>query len=99
MQIQTSRPEIPFRSISGWPMLPLILAMLVLPGILVGARILPPEPFSVATAVLTGAVGLVMAFGFFIVNPNTARVLVLFGRYRGTERRDGLHWTNPFTLR
>ena len=37
--------------------------------------------------------------GFFIVQPNVGRVLVLFGRYRGTVRDNGLYWTNPFTLR
>ena len=38
-------------------------------------------------------------FGFFIVQPNVGRVLVLFGHYRGTVRENGLYWTNPFTLR
>lgn len=38
-------------------------------------------------------------FGFFLVNPNTARALVLFGRYRGTIREDGFYWTNPFTVK
>jgi regulator of protease activity HflC (stomatin/prohibitin superfamily) len=37
--------------------------------------------------------------GFFIVQPNVARVLVLFGHYRGSIRLNGLWWTNPFTLR
>ena len=40
-----------------------------------------------------------LPIGFFIVNPNVSRVLVLFGRYRGTVRRNGFHWTNPFTVR
>lgn len=38
-------------------------------------------------------------FGFFIVEPNVARVLVLFGRYRGSVRDNGFYWTNPFTLK
>src|SRR5262245_62742820 len=42
---------------------------------------------------------LVCGFGFFIVNPNRAKVLVLFGRYRGTVRNEGFYWTNPFTIR
>jgi regulator of protease activity HflC (stomatin/prohibitin superfamily) len=37
--------------------------------------------------------------GFFVVSPNIARVLVLFGRYRGSVRKEGFYWTNPFTLR
>jgi len=34
--------------------------------------------------------------GFFIVAPNSSKVLVLFGKYQGTEKRDGFHWANPF---
>lgn len=37
--------------------------------------------------------------GFFVVSPNDSRVLVLFGTYRGTERRAGFWWTNPFTTK
>ena len=34
--------------------------------------------------------------GFFIVNPNQAKVLQLFGRYVGTVKTQGLWWANPF---
>lgn len=34
--------------------------------------------------------------GFFIVNPNEARVLQLFGRYVGTTKLPGLRYANPF---
>lgn len=34
--------------------------------------------------------------GFFTLQPNEARVLVLFGKYKGTVRQSGFHWTNPF---
>jgi regulator of protease activity HflC (stomatin/prohibitin superfamily) len=34
--------------------------------------------------------------GFFTLQPNESRVLVLFGSYRGTVRRGGFHWANPF---
>lgn len=37
--------------------------------------------------------------GLTIVNPNEARVLVLFGRYVGTLRQEGFYWVNPFTTR
>jgi regulator of protease activity HflC (stomatin/prohibitin superfamily) len=42
---------------------------------------------------------LVCAFlrkGFFTLQPNEARVLVLFGNYKGTVRTSGFHWGNPF---
>jgi len=35
-------------------------------------------------------------FGFFTLQPNEARVLLLFGSYQGTVRESGFHWTNPF---
>ena len=34
--------------------------------------------------------------GFFSLQPNEARVLVLFGNYKGTVRESGFHWGNPF---
>ncbi len=34
--------------------------------------------------------------GFFFVNPNGSRVLVLFGKYIGTVRANGFFWANPF---
>jgi regulator of protease activity HflC (stomatin/prohibitin superfamily) len=45
------------------------------------------------TLVIIGFVGLTP------VNPNEARALVLFGNYRGTLRKQGLQWVNPFTER
>ncbi|MHB8959885.1 MAG: SPFH domain-containing protein [Candidatus Limnocylindrales bacterium] len=38
-------------------------------------------------------------YGLTPVNPNEARAVVLFGRYRGTIREQGLAWVNPFTMR
>lgn len=34
--------------------------------------------------------------GFFIVNPNGSKVLVLFGAYKGTVKENGFFWANPF---
>jgi regulator of protease activity HflC (stomatin/prohibitin superfamily) len=34
--------------------------------------------------------------GYFTLQPNESRVLVLFGNYRGTVRQGGFHWANPF---
>ncbi|MBN8248443.1 MAG: SPFH domain-containing protein [Verrucomicrobia bacterium] len=39
---------------------------------------------------------ILMLSGFFTLQPNEGRVLILFGDYRGTVRRSGFHWTNPF---
>lgn len=40
-------------------------------------------------------VALVAASGFYLVQPNTARVLTLLGNYAGTDKSDGLRWTIP----
>jgi len=37
--------------------------------------------------------------GFTVVNPNEARVVLLFGSYLGSIKNDGLWWVNPFTTR
>jgi len=34
--------------------------------------------------------------GFFMVHPNQAKVLLLFGTYVGSVRQTGLRWANPF---
>ncbi len=38
-------------------------------------------------------------WGYFTLQPNEARVLVLFGAYRGTVRDSGWHWTNPLNTK
>ena len=45
---------------------------------------------------LTAVVLLVCFAGFFMVHPNQARVLTLFGTYVGSARDTGLRWANPF---
>ncbi len=45
---------------------------------------------------LIGIVLLVCFAGFFMVHPNQARVLTLFGTYVGSARDTGLRWANPF---
>ena len=37
--------------------------------------------------------------GFFALQPNEGRVLILFGAYCGTVREAGWHWTNPLNTK
>lgn len=37
--------------------------------------------------------------GYFIVDPNESKVLVLFGKYVGTVSAYGFHWANPFLMK
>jgi regulator of protease activity HflC (stomatin/prohibitin superfamily) len=97
-------------SLPGIPMLLVLLAALVALIVGIGAYIglvLVPAGDDVGGVEMLGlfliftAIGLVVvAFnGLTPVNPNEARALVLFGRYRGTVHTQGLHWVNPFTER
>lgn len=54
-----------------------------------------PE-FAVPVALLMFIGTLICLPGFFSLQPNEARVLVLFGNYKGTVRDAGFHWGNPF---
>lgn len=47
-------------------------------------------------SILVLALNFVAMGGFFIVAPNQSAVLTLFGQYKGTVRKGGLHWVNPF---
>ncbi len=40
--------------------------------------------------------GILTLAGLFIVNPNDSRVLILFGIYKGTVKKNGFCWANPF---
>ena len=55
------------------------------------------DPAQILPAVAGLLVFVLCMPGFFIVEPNLGRVLVLFGSYRGTVRQAGFYWTNPFT--
>ncbi|WP_299110188.1 SPFH domain-containing protein [uncultured Tenacibaculum sp.] len=40
-------------------------------------------------------VGFILALGFILVNPNSSKVLLFFGKYVGTVKQNGLYWANP----
>jgi regulator of protease activity HflC (stomatin/prohibitin superfamily) len=56
-------------------------------------------PFSVPRVIAEVVALILVSSGFFTLQPNEARVLVLFGSYKGTVRKSGFHWTNPFTTK
>ncbi len=39
---------------------------------------------------------IILICGFFTLQPNEAAVILLFGAYKGTVKKDGWHWANPF---
>jgi regulator of protease activity HflC (stomatin/prohibitin superfamily) len=48
---------------------------------------------------LLEGLGVLFLIGHFTLQPNEARVLILFGSYKGTVRDSGFHWANPFYSR
>ncbi len=81
---------------SGWLMLPLILAAhAVLVFMLVNAATGSGGPVPIVIWGLGLLVAFVLLFGFFIVNPNEAKVLQLFGSYAGSVKTPGFKWANP----
>ena len=81
---------------SGWLMLAVTVLLLVAGVALLaaGAGLQSAALFILGIVLLV--VDVFMICGFFTLQPNQARVLVLFGKYHGTVRRDGFHWANPF---
>ncbi|WP_425245270.1 SPFH domain-containing protein [Streptomyces sp. NEAU-NA10] len=95
--------EFPARSVGGG-----LALLLGLVGLLAGVGLIAAGAAAVSgpakAAVIV--VGILVAPGAFLsmcglnmVAPGEARVVQLFGRYRGTIREDGLRWVNPFTSR
>lgn len=78
--------------ISGYSMLAVELLLLV---VSIASIVLMKMPFFA----LLFLVFLLLMPGFFFVNPNESRVLVLFGEYKGTVKSNGFFWVNPFYLK
>jgi regulator of protease activity HflC (stomatin/prohibitin superfamily) len=88
---------------NGWLMLAVVVGLLLAGlGLLVfsienGASTTGQPPASlIAASLLLLAFCVILRKGFFTLQPNEARVLVLFGNYAGTVRTSGFHWGNPF---
>ena len=88
--------EAPFQSVPGIPML---LALLAAFPTLAYAAFLGAgmgSPAIIVICALLAVVAALMLCGFFMVEPNQAAVLSLFGKYVGTAKDQGLRWANPF---
>ena len=84
--------ERPARSINGYVMV-LVGVALCAVGVLVLTRGLP------FYGVPIGLAGLFVLIGLYMLNPNQAAALTLFGAYVGSDRGAGLRWANPLTLK
>ncbi|WP_353889589.1 SPFH domain-containing protein [uncultured Paraglaciecola sp.] len=71
----------------------------VLPVLQLGFGSMVLNQILLPLSVFCTVVVLVCWGGFFMVQPNQAKVMTLFGSYVGTEKRNGLRWTIPFFMR
>src|SRR5579859_5631050 len=84
---------------SGWTMLFVNIAGAVLTLILFVIGGVTQSVALVLLAVLLAIAMVLSCIGLFAQQPNMARVMLLFGEYRGTVRETGFFWANPFVIR
>ncbi len=83
------------RPTSGWMALVLNITLYVGSVLHLINGIRAGNPGAIVFAVFALLASIFMSLGFFIVNPNSAALLVLFGRYKGTVKENGFFWVNP----
>jgi regulator of protease activity HflC (stomatin/prohibitin superfamily) len=95
-----SSRERPASTASGYLML-LILVLAIAVQIFGIVRLVNDDPSALAiTATVIGPIALVfIACGFYMLQPNQAAAITLFGDYQGTDRTTGLRWVLPWLMR
>ncbi len=94
--------ERPASGYNGYIML-LVLAAAIAFGVWAVTGGFPPDGATKAMKIvflgrigLAAFVALFVAVGFYMIQPNQAAVLTLFGEYKGTDRTEGLRWVWPW---
>jgi hypothetical protein len=88
-------------ALPGLPMLVVNLGLYALAGYLIYMLVQagegsPSTAILVAAMVLTFLIASLVSGGFFTIEPNGSKVLLLFGKYSGTVKESGWFWANPF---
>jgi regulator of protease activity HflC (stomatin/prohibitin superfamily) len=91
--------ERPLRAANGFVALVVILAVAGLAGIRFAAAVRDGAPAATVAWLLVMLVACICLPGVFVVNPNDARVLTLFGKYIGTVKEAGFWFANPFAVK
>jgi regulator of protease activity HflC (stomatin/prohibitin superfamily) len=91
--------EAPASTASGYGMLLIILAALASGAVSLTQIDRIPDLALAAWLGVSMAVLLFVACGFYLLQPNQAAVILLFGDYRGTDRTTGLRWSWPWLLK
>lgn len=86
--------------INGFAMI--FFTFILIPGLIVFFTLVLMEHAEVLAVILDSILGFLFilgCIGYFVQEPNQARVMIFFGKYRGTCRRVGYFWVNPFMSR
>lgn len=99
MALKVSR-ETPASTMSGYPMLLVLLAAI---AVMVWGIVRLLQDVNPVTTVMMFAASvlaiILVASGFYMLQPNQAAVITLFGDYRGSDRSTGLRWVWPWMMR
>lgn len=87
------------RGLSGWMAVFLIAAVLVGASIGLGMAARAEMPWGGVLMVVVVILDLAALAGLTVVNPNQAKVVTLFGVYKGSIKTPGFWWVNPLTTR
>lgn len=86
--------------LNGWIMVFIDLAVLLFCGRYIIAH---ASRAGTTADMIAAVVGMILAFmtfgGFFLIQPNEAKVFTFLGKYVGSARTAGFHWTNPFAVK
>ena len=85
-------------TLNGWAMLCVTALVLLAAAALFAFGVAKERALLIVLGVLGVPTVILLAKGLFTLQPNEARVLILFGKYRGTVKKDGFHWANPFSV-
>jgi len=103
--VKSASSERETSALNGWLMLEVNLALMFgavawLVWMVVHAGKSNQDPGVLVLApILIGIMAIILLKGHFTLQPNEARVLILFGAYKGTIRQSGFWWANPFYSR
>lgn len=84
--------------LSGFFMI-LIQIIIIAAMIFVGYRFESNEGLVIALEIVLFTILIFSLIGFVMIEPNEARVMIFFGKYKGTLKQNGFFWVNPFFVK
>ncbi len=89
-----------WKVLTGHAIISLISIGILISGIVVrGNHILFSGGYAIGIGIVLILFCIAIGFGYFTLEPNEAAVLLLFGKYVGTEKTSGFRWAHPFYLK